>query len=283
MAKFTQKEQGPRKIRLVLSFVGSSYAGWQRQKNALAIQEVVENCLSKLCQEQISLLGCSRTDAGVHALRHVSHFSTSSKIPASKLPLALNALLPSDIVCLEASEASEDFHARFKAKGKRYSYTFGLNKYRSPFFSAYQHHLPYFAKLILPKLKESREILRELDASFSFLLGEHDFAAFEASGAQSLTTWRTMTYFGLEFFDEENKSLLRLTWQNDLTKLGLAEESLPQEELIKLGLTSQVYEKLTRASKMVFIVEGNAFLYNMVRIFAVPFFIFCLVKLMQVV
>lgn len=83
-------------------------------------------------------------------------------------------------------------------------------------------------------------------------------------GAQSLTTCRTMTYLGLNFFDEENECLLRLTWQNGSIKLGLTKEylnkeGLTQEELIKEGLTSQVYENLTRANKMVFIVEGNAF------------------------
>ena len=101
---------------------GSGYHGWQRQRNALTIQEVVETCLARLIGTEVRLHGSGRTDAGVHALGQVAHFRTGSALPLAAFREGLNRLLPRDIVILEAAEAPEDFHARYGAQAKTYEY-----------------------------------------------------------------------------------------------------------------------------------------------------------------
>ena len=85
------------RILLTLEYDGTGYAGWQRQENALAVQQVVEEAVSALVKRKTVLFGASRTDAGVHALGQRAHFDTASRIPPDKYPFALNTLLPPDI------------------------------------------------------------------------------------------------------------------------------------------------------------------------------------------
>ena len=118
-------------IRLDLAFVGSGYAGWQRQKNGLAIQEVLECAIAKVTQEPAKLTGCSRTDAGVHARHFVANFHTNADIPADRYKPALQSNLPREIQVLHSRGAERDFHARRDALGK--DYRFQIFRGRSPF------------------------------------------------------------------------------------------------------------------------------------------------------
>ncbi|MBQ1258043.1 MAG: tRNA pseudouridine synthase A, partial [Clostridia bacterium] len=110
------------RIKLTIEYDGTAYAGWQRQENAMAVQQVVEDALSKLTKSKVVISGASRTDAGVHALGQVAHFDTESRIPPDKYCYALNTMLPADIRISASEEAPEDFHARFSTAGKLYRY-----------------------------------------------------------------------------------------------------------------------------------------------------------------
>jgi tRNA pseudouridine38-40 synthase len=111
-----------RKIKLVIEYDGSSYHGWQYQKNALSVQEVLSKAIKKLTGEDIIPDGAGRTDAGVHAYGQVASFMTNSSIPSECFAPALNSYLPDNISIIESMEEKNGFHARFSAKGKHYRY-----------------------------------------------------------------------------------------------------------------------------------------------------------------
>jgi len=170
-----------RNIKLTIEFDGTAYHGWQSQTNAAAVQDVVSTAIKTLTGEDCNLIGSSRTDAGVHALGFVCNFHTMSPIPADKFAFALNTLLPDDIVIKKSEEVSEDFHARFSAKGKTYKYLI----YNSVFPSALLRHRAYHVFYTL-----------DIDAmrrAAGFFVGTHDFRAFSASGGSAKTTVRTIT------------------------------------------------------------------------------------------
>ncbi len=156
-----------RNIKLLIMYDGTAYHGWQMQKNLITVQQMVEEALSKTFgEERVIVHGCSRTDAGVHARGYVCSFFTSSSIPASKLPFALNTCLPPDIRALKARDVDENFHAQYDAVSKIYSYTV-LN---SPHSDAFLHNRVwhYPRKIDMEKVSYAA----------SFLQGEHDFRTF---------------------------------------------------------------------------------------------------------
>ena len=164
---------GPRRnIRLTLEYDGTRYHGWQRQKNALSLQEVIESALSQLTGETVRLIGSGRTDAGVHARGQVANFITKSTIPLRAFGAGLNSLLPLDIAVLEAEEAPLAFHARYDARWKTYEYRILNRPVRSPL-----HH--HFAWWIAGPLNAAA-----MQEAAQALSGEHDFAAFRSSGGR---------------------------------------------------------------------------------------------------
>ncbi|HIV85939.1 MAG TPA: tRNA pseudouridine(38-40) synthase TruA [Candidatus Monoglobus merdigallinarum] len=167
-------------IALKICYDGTNYHGWQYQQNGLTVQETIETAIKKATGEQIRVTGCSRTDAGVHALEYILNFRSGTRIPAERLPYALNFYLPNDISAQEAWEAPEDFSARFSVKGKRYIYKILNHVFKNPFLSKYSWHFPY--PLDLEKINRAA-------AAFE---GKHDFRGFMASGGQQRTTVRTV-------------------------------------------------------------------------------------------
>lgn len=159
-----------RNIRLLLEYDGTAYHGWQRQKNALSIQEVVETALGRLTREKVRLLASGRTDAGVHALGQVANFHTSSHIPLKAFHAGLNSLLPRDIAVLNAAEAPPEFHARYSARAKTYEYRILNRASPSPLNRRYTW------------VVRGPMNLEALDRAAAMLSGEHDFSAFRASG-----------------------------------------------------------------------------------------------------
>ena len=168
------------RIKLTIEYDGTAYAGWQRQENALAVQQVIEEALTKLTRARVVIAGASRTDAGVHALGQTAHFDTESCIPPDKYAFALNTMLPADIRIRKSEAVSEAFHARFSNKGKRYRYLI----YQSPHAGALNRNT--HAHVIYPL--DDEKMRRELTA----LIGTHDFAAFAASGSVVKDTVRTI-------------------------------------------------------------------------------------------
>ncbi len=169
-----------RKIALRIEYDGTAYSGWQRQENALAVQEVVERAVARLTGETAGLTGASRTDAGVHALGQVAAFDTGSRIPAEKFAFALNTKLPPDIRVSASWEAAADFHPRFMARGKIYRYRMYDGPHAMALYTNRAAHSIY-------PLDEAA-MARCLDAC----VGEHDFAPFAASGSVVKDTVRTL-------------------------------------------------------------------------------------------
>ncbi|MBR5613753.1 MAG: tRNA pseudouridine(38-40) synthase TruA [Clostridia bacterium] len=170
-----------RNIAVKIMYDGSRYHGWQYQKNAVTVQERIETVLSELTRQNVSVCGCSRTDAGVHALEYVFNFKSDTKIPVDKLPYAINTHLGEDsIAAVAASEVCEDFSARFSSKGKRYVYKIWNSNIENPFTSNYSWFVPY--KLDIEKMTKAAPL-------FS---GVHDFSAFMAAGGSQKTTIRTI-------------------------------------------------------------------------------------------
>ena len=170
-----------RRIGITIEYDGTDYAGWQRQENALAVQQVIEDALSKLTNVPTVISGASRTDAGVHALGQVAHFDTDSSIPSGKFSFALNTMLPDRIRITHSQQVSGDFHARFMAKGKRYIYRI----YSAPHASALYRNLS--AHVIYPL------DVTAMQKEAQFMIGTHDFSAFAASGSVVKDTVRTVT------------------------------------------------------------------------------------------
>ena len=199
-----------KRILLTVEYDGTNYAGWQRQINGLAVQQVLEEALQKATKEHIVVTGASRTDAGVHALGQAVHFDTESRIPPEKCPFVLNTMLPRDVRVHTGREVPEGFHTRFMTCGKRYTYRIVNSRHASAIRRNTHVHVPL--SLDLGPMQEAAQQL----------LGTHDYAAFQAAGGTAKTTIRTIT----------------------------------KVELVQLG------------DEIILTVEGDAFLYNMVRIIA---------------
>ena len=175
-----------RNIKLTLQYDGTAYHGWQSQKNAVTVQEVLENAIFKLTGARPRVTGCSRTDTGVHAEMFVCNFGSETRIPCDKLPPALNTHLPEDVVCLFAEDVDSDFHSRYAAKKKRYTYYIQNSKYPDVFKINYAWHYSYPLDL---------EAMQKAAKAF---LGEHDFIGFAASGFTVKTTVRTIYDISVE-------------------------------------------------------------------------------------
>ena len=172
--------EGQRRFKLTVEYDGTAYCGWQRQINGPSVQQVLEETLSRLTGERVSVVGSSRTDAGVHARGLCAHFDSATRIPPEKLAFALNTMLPADVRIRESGLAPEGFHARFSACGKVYRYAICNARHEHAVGRQYAAHIP------LPL--DEAAMQREADS----LLGTHDFAAFAASGSAARSTVRTI-------------------------------------------------------------------------------------------
>lgn len=167
-------------IRLDLMYDGTAYHGFQRQKNAYTVQESIENAIFEITGERAALTGCGRTDAGVHARGYVANFFTSSRIKCEKLPIALNSKLAADVRIKGAREVPADFHARFSARSKTYTYTIINEAVCDVFMRRYSWFYPI--ALDFDEMRKAAE----------HIMGERDFAAFMAAGSPVSSTVRTV-------------------------------------------------------------------------------------------
>ena len=174
-----------RYFKLTIAYRGSAYHGWQRQSNALAVQEVFEEALYKLTGERVVVQGCSRTDAGVHAREYVLSFGLDSTISCRGLQLGLNSRLPDDISVLGSEETGEDFHARYCCKGKEYEYIVHNSRIKDPFSADTAFRSTFH-------INE-----QELDRAAHAFVGTHDFKAFCSTACDKENTVRTIYRFNV--------------------------------------------------------------------------------------
>ncbi len=196
------------KIKLTIAYDGTNFCGYQVQDNCRTVQQVLEDALFQVLNKDIKTIASGRTDSGVHAKGQVVCFETDSSIPTNKYAYVLNKILPSDVKVVKSAKAKDDFHARYMAKEKTYSYSIYLDEQENPLKSRYSTHYPY--KIDFNKIESAIEIIK----------GEHDFKCFLASNSSVKSTLRT------------------------------------------------IYDIKVKKSKnqVTFVVSGNGFLYNMVRI-----------------
>jgi len=179
-----------RNILITIEYDGTNYHGWQRQKNALTIQQLIEESIQKVTGVKAKLIGSGRTDTGVHALGQRANFKTETNIPADRIPLALNGHLPPDIRIINAIEVGPDFHARYYVLGKKYRYRIFNREIPSAVYRNYSCFIP--VRLDIESMKEASK----------HIIGRKDFSSFCSSG--SLVRSRVREVQSLEFASDNN-------------------------------------------------------------------------------
>lgn len=167
-----------KRVKLVVAYDGTNYHGWQVQDNGITIEEVLNRTISELVQEDIKVIGASRTDAGVHACGNVAVFDTESRIPGDKFSFALNQRLPEDIRIQESCEVDVDFHPRYADTVKTYEYNILNRRFELPSKRLYAAFCYYPMDI------------ERMNQAAAYLVGEHDFKSFCSAGAQVQTTVR---------------------------------------------------------------------------------------------
>lgn len=187
-----------RNIKIILDYDGSKYKGWQKQNqkgnNVSTIQDKIEKILSKMTGEEVQLIGCGRTDSGVHAQNYVANFKTNSTMVLEEIIEYINEYLPEDITIKGIREASERFHSRFNVKAKTYEYTIDNNEFKNVFLRKYAWHI------------EDQLNLEEMRKASKYLLGTHDFKSFTSLKSKNKSTIRTIN--NIEIL--ENKNIIKI-------------------------------------------------------------------------
>jgi len=169
-----------RTLKLTLEYDGTCFAGWQIQPRKKTVQGTVQDALQRITQENVKLVGASRTDAGVHALGQVAHFRTKSRILPEKFFTALNGLLPPQVAVKAVEEVAEDFHAIRQTRLKTYRYVIWNAKVRTALQRLRAWHV--WDPLDFAVMKRAAR----------YLVGRHDFSAFRGSRSDTKTSVRTI-------------------------------------------------------------------------------------------
>lgn len=170
-----------RNLLVKIAYNGAAYHGWQVQKNALTVQEVVQDAVEKLFGRREDVVGCSRTDTGVHANEYFFNMHTEKDIPCRSVMRGMNTLLPDDVAVLGCTEVEEDFHARYCCIGKEYIYKIWNAESRNPFLHRQCLRYPFPLDIQL------------LNRAMERFLGTHDFSAFCSAGSDVEDRVRTIT------------------------------------------------------------------------------------------
>jgi len=215
-------------VRLIVSYRGAAYAGWQRQDNALAVQEVLEEALARLLGSPVRAVGASRTDAGVHARGQAAHLEPAAAVaewPLRGLVHGTNHLLPDDVRVLAADRMAAGFHARRAARGKEYCYRLSRAAVLSPLDAPYVLRVP------------ARIDAAAMAAAAAALVGRHDFSAFALAGGSHTQPFRTIAAAAIEEAGEVGEA----------------------------GAAREVGEAREAGAELRFRVAGDGFLRGMVR------------------
>ena len=179
------------KLFLKISFLGTKYCGYQVQNNAPTIQQAMNEASKQIFGYDCDIIGCSRTDSGVHANEFCLTVSKKSEnylehsIPVEKIPYAFNSLLPDDISVMSALEVSDDFHARYDVKYKEYVYKIWNGKVKNPFLADRAYKCPFYI---------DSEALENMKKAANQFVGTYDFSAFMATGSKITDATRTIVY-----------------------------------------------------------------------------------------
>jgi tRNA pseudouridine38-40 synthase len=176
-----------RNIKMIIQYDGSRYKGWQKQtEDVNTVQGKLEDILTKMTGGEIQLVGCGRTDAGVHALNYTANFHTNSNISIEEMQEYIDNNLPDDIALLSVKNASERFHSRYNILSKTYMYRINNSQIKNVFDRKYLHNIG--EKLDLEKMRQCSQVL----------IGTHDFQSFTTLKSKTKSTVRTINYINIE-------------------------------------------------------------------------------------
>lgn len=222
-----------RNLKLILSYDGADFAGWQVQPGRETVQGALASAIRRLSGENVLPQGSGRTDAGVHALAQVASFRTASAIPAENWMRALNDILPVSIRVLEVTEAAPEFHARKSARAKTYRYRMHRGAICPPFLARYVWHYPY-------PLEESAMV-----AAAGVIVGEHDFTSFAAVDTERVG---------------------RMAAEEDLWTSAVPTSNVRPTNVRPTNVRTIFSSGWTRqGEEMVYTIRGSGFLHHMVR------------------
>jgi tRNA pseudouridine38-40 synthase len=222
-----------RNLKLILSYDGADFAGWQVQPGRETVQGALASAIRRLSGENVLPQGSGRTDAGVHALAQVASFRTASAIPAENWMRALNDILPVSIRVLEVTEAAPEFHARKSARAKTYRYRMHRGAICPPFLARYVWHYPY-------PLEESAMV-----AAAGVIVGEHDFTSFAAV---------------------DTERVRRMAAEEDLWTSAVPTSNVRPTNVRPTNVRTIFSSGWTRqGEEMVYTIRGSGFLHHMVR------------------
>ena len=186
-----------RNIKLIIEYDGKDFNGWQKQPDKPNIQGSIERAIEVITGEKVDLIASGRTDAGVNALGQVANFKIEKAFPIEKIPYALNSQLKKSIRVKSAEEVDERFHSRYGCKRKTYRYTINNSEQGTAIYRDMQYHYPI-------KLDE-----KKMNEAAQYLIGEHDFKAFKASGTSSKSSVRTI--YNAKVWREGDLVIIELT------------------------------------------------------------------------
>ena len=250
---------------LSLSYDGSAFCGWQIQPSSPSVQQCLEEALAKLCGGPVAVTGAGRTDTGVHAADYVCHFDLTGPLPfeASDFCYKLNAILPRSVVVHAVLPATEDFHARFSATQR--SYTYFIHRKKDPFVAAYSWQCG-FPGLDFDAMNEACQ----------YLLGTHDFSCFEKVGGANKTSICTITEAFWKPYTPTHVSLMDfgLTPEEGVVSETVATRPLPPQAAGPSLLCGRGWPQVSETTPSssgkspqywYFRVSADRFLRNMVR------------------
>lgn len=194
-------------IKLTLQYDGTDYSGWQVQKKERTIQQIIEDAIYTVTGERLRITGAARTDAGVHAFAQIAAFKTQSNLEPRVFLRAINANIPHDIRVINTEGCSEDFHPRYSAKNKTYSYRISHKGAYAVFLRRYSWQIPY---------QLNSDSMRE---AAGCLIGTHDFSCFRASGCSSKNPVRTI--FKIEISEFSSVEFINFKFNVPLIKISI--------------------------------------------------------------
>lgn len=172
-----------RRLLLTIKYDGTDYHGWQVQKNAVTVQEVLQNAIEKVFCKRLDVIGCSRTDSGVHANMYCFSLDTDMNIKNENVVMALNGYLPKDIAVLDCRQVDKNFHPRYSCLSKEYIYIINNGKIRDPFNARYSY---YYRRKIDAEY---------LNGQARYFIGTHDYKGFCSVNSDVESTVRTVKAF----------------------------------------------------------------------------------------